>query len=185
MSHALTCLRRARSVSHVLEFGVPQGSVLGPLLYSMYTSPLGEIVRRHQMFYYFYADDTRLFITFRTFSVSDMNLSNAKLVNCVRDMDAWMLSNKLKLNKDKSEVLVISSSYRGDLGHLYVLLIYVMRLYPAPPVHAILESSLISPFVWYLMLMQSVNRPFSIFVILALYANILLMTLQRSLFMPS
>ena len=38
--------------------------------------------------------------------------SYAKLVNCVRDMDAWMLSNKLKLNKDKSEVLVISSSYR-------------------------------------------------------------------------
>ena len=44
--------------------------------------------------------------------MSDMNLSNAKLVNCVRDMDAWMLSNKLKLNKDKSEVLVISSSCR-------------------------------------------------------------------------
>ena len=78
----------------------------------MYTSPFGEIARRHQMFYHFYADDTQLYITFRTSSVSDMNLSNAKLVNCVRDMDAWMLSNKLKLNKDKSEVLVISSSYR-------------------------------------------------------------------------
>ena len=73
---------------------------LGPLLYSMYTSPLGEIARRHQMFYHFYADDTQLYITFRTSSVSDMNLSNAKLVNCVRDIDAWMLSNKLKLNKD-------------------------------------------------------------------------------------
>ena len=59
-----------------------------------------------------YADDTQLYITFRTWSVSDMNLSNAKLVNCVRDMDAWMLSNKLKLTKDKSEDLVISSSYR-------------------------------------------------------------------------
>ena len=49
----------------------------------------------------------------------------------------------------------------------------------------ILELSLISPFVWYLMSMQSVNRPFSIFVTLVSYANILLMMLQRSLFMPS
>ena len=100
------------------------------------------------MFYHFYADDTQLYITFRTSSVSDMNLRNAKLVNCVRD-------------------------------------IYVMRLYPAPLAHAILELYLISPFVWYLMSMQSVNRPFSIFVTLVSYANILLMMLQRSLFVPS
>ena len=46
-------------------------------------------------------------------------------------------------------------------------------------------SFMISPFVWYLMSMQSVNRPFSIFVTLVSYANILLMMLQRSLFMPS
>ena len=124
-----------------------------------------------------------LSVTFRTSSLSDMNLSIAKLVNCVRDMDAWMLSNKLKLNKDKSEVLVISSSYRPRPP--LSLLIYVMRLYAALPVHAILESSLISPFVWYLMLMQSVNRPFSIFVILVSYSNILLMTLQKLLSMPS
>ena len=82
----------ACSASHVLEFGVPQGSVFRPLLYSMYKSPLGEIARRHQMFYHFYADDTRLYITFRTSSVPDMNVSNTKFLNCVRDMDEWMLS---------------------------------------------------------------------------------------------
>ena len=68
--------------------------------------------RQHQIFYHFYADDTQLYITFRTSSVPNINLSDTKLVNCVRDMDAWMLSNKLKWNKDKSEVLVISSSHR-------------------------------------------------------------------------
>jgi len=96
------------SAPHVLELGVPQGSVLGPLLYLMYTSPLGEIGRRHQLFCHSYANDTQLYITFRSSSVSDMNLNIAKLVSCVRDMNAWMLSNRLKLNKDKSEVLVTS-----------------------------------------------------------------------------
>ena len=98
-------------------------------------------------------------ITFRTSSVSDMNLSNAKLVNCVRDMDAWMLSNKLKLNKDKSEVLVISSSYRPQ-PPLSSVDICNETVSCFPIVHAILELSLISPFVWYFMSMQSVNGPF-------------------------
>ena len=173
----------ARSVSHVLEFGVPQGSFLGPLLYSRYTFPLDEIARRHQMFYHFYADGTQLYITFMTPSVSDMNLSNAKLVNCVRDMDAWMHSNKLKLNKDKSEVLVTSSSYRPrpplssvDIcdetvscspSALNIGVIFDQSLCMVPHGNAVCQSS------------------FSIFVVLALCANILLMTLQRSLFMPS
>ena len=88
-----------------LVFGVPQGSVLGPMIFCTYTIPLGAILRKHKMQYHMYADDTQLYCASEVDSYAD---TIASIESCISDIRSWMICNKLKINDDKTEFLVIS-----------------------------------------------------------------------------
>ena len=88
-----------------LPFGVPQGSVLGPLLYTLYTVPLGCIIKKHNLSYHFYADDTQLYLSIKPADIHDLVFS---LEKCISEIKDWMTTNKLKLNDDKTEVVLIN-----------------------------------------------------------------------------
>ena len=97
------------TLSHpaVLHYGVPQGSVLGPILFSLYTNPIGSIIHSHSSInYHFYANDTQLYITL---SPENFSLSMQKLKNCLNDIQNFMFANKLKLNPEKTEFILRGS----------------------------------------------------------------------------
>ena len=102
-------IRGADSSSRSVMHGVPQGSVLGPILYLLYITPLGGIVRKHGMMLHFCADDTQIYFSFD--SNAPELVTASRLEACVKDVSDWMSLNKLKLNSDKTELLLTASQF--------------------------------------------------------------------------
>ena len=96
----------------MIEQGVPHGSVLGPILFSLYASPLGDIAKSQGLSFHCFADKTQIYIAFNSADPVETESRRSIVETCVNDINKWMSHNNLKLNGDKSELLVISSSRR-------------------------------------------------------------------------
>ena len=90
-----------------LKCGVPQGSVFGPVLLTTYLFPIGDILRKFGVQFHCYADDTQLYIPF---SQND-NSCLGSIEECISEIQIWMKDNFLKLNAEKTEMIIMSSPY--------------------------------------------------------------------------
>ena len=103
------------SVPVKMTFSVPQGSMLGPKFYTIYTKPVGAICKRHGLEYHFYADDSQLYLSFKPTDRDTRAEAICRVEACLKDILAWMHGNMLKQNADKTEVIVFTSERNAGM----------------------------------------------------------------------
>ena len=101
----------AKSESISLKFGVPQGSVLGPILFTLYMCLLGQICA-NQVQYHLYPDDQQIYLSFKPGPTGVQFTQDDcihRMERCIEEIRNWMARNMLKLNDEKTEFIIFGT----------------------------------------------------------------------------
>ena len=94
-----------------LSCGAPQGSVLGPVLFTLYSTPLSAIISSFDINHHLYANNTQIYMSL---SVSNAKESLEKLQHCLLGVSAWMTGSKLKPNRRKIGCIFIGTKLQRE-----------------------------------------------------------------------
>ena len=114
-----------------LEHGVPQGSCLGPLLFTLYTSTLFEIIRSHLPEMHCFDDDTQIYVAFKPNPTTSENPTLIAIRSCVSHIRASLQYNSLLINVAKTEFQVIGTKQQLSKVNLDSLTIAFSRIPPS------------------------------------------------------
>ena len=89
-----------------MRYGVPQGSVLGPLLFIRHTADVISNATSHGVGAHSYADDSQLYLHCPS---TNQSIAASRLAKCIKSVERWMRSNRLKLNSDKTQFMWLGS----------------------------------------------------------------------------
>ena len=88
------------------KYGIPQGSIIGPQQFTLYTTPIGDILREFGLRYHIYADDIQIYISFDPRDYNSIISALTRMSKCIDKIKHWMTVNYLKFNEDKTEFFV-------------------------------------------------------------------------------